>query len=347
MERLNSSPETSLQMFPPIVHTGVLLDYLVGHFPIDIPNLEFAKYLDLSVCKPYFVELIEATKDVYIHSDEHRRAFQEKIIDTPLSDDVVAARFQQILKDGAVDYIERKSAAERSRVIYYDPDLYFIGATEPQHGDFTTTNLSTFDVINDGFIPLFEVHTHPTNVLPSPVDYARILINPTQKQFRFLRAAIVLCPSVQILALATNQTVMLDVDTFQKLDQNYKLDDIEQARLISLYDRRFNIIEAMMRYTRESADRFFKASMDLQIRHAQGQITESELSQLLDSESNLTKLELEKKMDKASRVAQHAAFQAATYEAKTVNQKLLEFTRQTNIKLYSATDFEHFTEFSA
>ena len=78
-----------------------------------------------------------------------------------------------------------------------------------------------------------------------------------------------------------------------------------------------------------------------------GLITEDELNEFCEKEKSEPVESLKLFDQRFDRVFKRAANQLNVYEMLMINNRLLAFARAMNVKLYSATDFTHFTEFSA
>lgn len=103
---------------------------------------------------------------------------------------------------------------ERGSYLYLDQTDGGIKTTEIMSGTYDSLSLDFTTYYHRGGLRLMTIHTHPDEILFSPVDYGSIL-NGNSK------AALVLCPTSQALVLATSATPKLDMSRAQELTEQW------------------------------------------------------------------------------------------------------------------------------
>lgn len=119
--------------------------------------------------------------------------------------EIVAAFSDEIreLEASFAQELTKEAAGERESVIYWDRISNVVDMTDPVYGDYTSVmGPRLAEIRRQKRIPLIKKHTHPNDALPSPNDYYPIIRGD-------LRAILVLCPNLQILALSTSLTPIL------------------------------------------------------------------------------------------------------------------------------------------
>lgn len=217
-------------------------------------------------------------------------------------------------------------AGERGCSSYYDPKTQTIKFTPIIHGKEGSVTREAFDLIRQQKLPILEIHTHPEDQLFSPRDYVTLLLK-VGVGTRFMKAALLPCPSNQILALASSETAKYDQDELEKLlnewdkQHNVELDQITQSSM----DRE-----------RINSERFERAVERLKRLAASGKFTQSQVL---------------KKGDDLLKQSQSSTFRNDAIDmgkiAQKQNQGLLGFALSNGIKLYFSTDRSIFKEFSA
>lgn len=195
-ERLLALPEAIETGPKKSVTSETFLRYLLPNMPL-VPGSEFAYHFDLGFLEKSMGELYDHDKQDSILNDTGRKKLEEK---------------KEIDK-----MLNQTAKVERAREFFYDPKdrrLKVSGITE---GTYNLVRSDLPNITSQGKIPLLSMHTHPINVLFSAKDYMRLIVNPGTGQERFVRGTIVLCPDIQIMALATSLTPSLDDD--QKIEE--------------------------------------------------------------------------------------------------------------------------------
>lgn len=330
------------------VNNGNLIDYLmVFNNSFFRGNTSFAPELDLGSVEPYLRELHQTEQLGYvIPVDEQQKVqFQDPVsIRNPLFREIEIQR-QRMWKN----ILEDRRPVERYRSIYLDGSDDAVKVSDITHGEYTSTTTDTLDLFKRGHNPLFEIHSHPIDSLFSDADYQRMIMDVTVAGgMRILRGAILVCPNIQILALATPQTMFTSPEQVELFRKKYDLEDSETGRRIR------------------------KIQMEL------GEMIDEPFVRLFENAANLSRLSSEEidyyvkglysdqefGVVKERLMREHATFvdtveQGAISRLKEVGDPLIverrrlhgleemEIAREVNAKLYIATDFRHFKEFTA
>ena len=126
-------------------------------------------------------------------------------------------------------------AGERGCSSYYDPETKTIQFTPIIHGQEGSVTRESFDLIRQSKLPILEMHTHPEDQLFSPEDYATLLMKVGAADIRFMKAALLLCPSNQVLALASSETAKYNRNELEKVLNEWNLQhNIELDQIIKL-----------------------------------------------------------------------------------------------------------------
>lgn len=346
MERVLESSQTTVDLYRPHeIDSSTIMPYLWGDIPFNQSNLKFSSYLNLGLLKPYFEYLQRNSQEVYVFSEEQRR----ELVGYPDDPEATSSKhpLQRRIRESLESFANIRSVGERSLVIYYDPEKSLIDATEVIHGEFGSTTAATYEVFQAGQIPLMEVHTHPHNELFSPLDYYRMIVNLFNEPYRMLRAAVVLCPDIQVMALATPQTSLISQSMFQELADNVSFDEAETLRENQLLARRDDVILAMGKRAKQLLEKGVEHLKELEDYYTRGLISEEEFSQLMDNDGQEMESQYKAYAGRCTVLANRIFEVLLGYQKHTTNRKLLAFARGVGIKLYSSTDFQHFRAFSA
>jgi len=274
--------------------------FLLGR---DIPVEALPKKIELDIYTPIMDEMYE--------HKEHRTYWEDTSI--PL---------ERKLKEGEKMI---PIAGERGCSSFIDPETMTIQFTPIIHGKEGEVGREAYNLIDQKKLPLVEIHTHPENQFFSPEDLLMLVVQ--YGNARFMKAALLLCPDNQILAVATSETLKYSQDELsEKLEewhQQYET-DLDQISLRSLAKESLNTQRltraiARMRKLVESGkytkDRLLKSS-----------------NRILERSNNYT--------FKESAQTSRAIFQKQ-------NQALIGFAQMMGIQLYYSTDRKTFTAFSA
>lgn len=216
-------------------------------------------------------------------------------------------------------------AAERGCTSYVDPQTMSIQLTPIMHGTEQSVTRESFYLVNQNKLPLVEIHTHPQETLFSAQDYATLLIR--SGDHHFMKAAILLCPGSQILALASSETA--------------KFDSEELVQMLYDWDEKNK---------REGSQFITNAKSEESLNSARLHRAVSRLDKLLHT-GKYSPDRILKKADDLGNKANDFTFRQSEASSKKLaiwgNQTLLGFAHTNSIKLYSSTDRRFFREFSA
>lgn len=303
--------------FPPVptIDSSTFLGYLFQEFP-DSKN--FSARLDLSWLTPV-IDFV----------------YQQKI-----AVDRYAGEERQLLERHDPEKAKKQAPAERGTVFYYDPDTDNYQISPIEHGSFTSVKSSIVEVGSSGKMPLIRFHTHPIVALPSPMDYSFMVLQ-SGTSARFINAIMVLCPQMQILALATPQTPFLSDSDIITVSDQFQNDLEQDSKTIELRQQEAAIIENHLAQVGELAQRIYRT-------HTQNCNNQKEITPELENQIFIDYNEQVKPLDqelKARLGPAHLEF--LNHGEKTLNEALIRVARLWHIQLYSSTDRSQFTKFSS
>ncbi len=224
--------------------------------------------------------------------------------------------------------IKIEDEVEVSKTIYYDGEMNSVRVTDPVQGDHGSVRSSITKAYDAYKRPLIEMHTHSEESLPSVEDYQFILMGNPEAKSRAIRAIAVLCPKIQILALATDQTPILTPDQLRQLfaewDEPNGKDEKYLKTLKNRWERVLDIVvEAHKVYQEKISE---KSNKDTE-RTTQDVEAEDDFSRVLA---------------KATRIGPKASAKYGTHVRKAFTRLQLQFAKEMGIKLYISTDFKNF-----
>lgn len=250
------------------------------------------------------------------------------------------------------DYISEKCrikvSGEVGSVIFYNHHNEGIQSTPVMRGEYASVPIGKcyLPLLEDRYISLLEVHTHPRDSMPSVQDYGGIMTTSLyRKGERLVRGMVVLNRTHQILGLATDKTPIYHPGTvteeINKLNENmanFFLSNLTDAQINyrsmsrSLDKRLDEIVPKIaphieeLNQMREQYALTSEAVMDA-IRSIIGQ---QDPTLFLDYEAY-----------------ERVAIQVKVKEGALLEAGLLKVAEELKIKLFSATDYQNFTAFSA
>lgn len=335
------------------INSSNILRYLITYDEsVFNGKIDFAPTLDLEVIEPYLSQLYLTEQADYIFSKETRDQFENFELSN-IPNEVIREIERQRRNDWK-DIILDQKPTERAQTIYYDQINDSILATSIEHGKFAETTTDTFNVFKRGFSPLFEVHTHPFNRLFSTQDYLRMIMGLMDNYpYRLLKSAIVLCPDCQIMALATPKTLLLtsrnlstEINLFlekynlDKSDIGRRIDDISK-HFIDMINKPYEI--SMNLYAKNIQE------MEEEYRYYErGLYSGEELNIMRNNLVKRYRKDVKETHSKNSNYINSPEVDNLIIERTLIYIKHgLELAQDINPKLYFATDFRHFKEFSA
>ncbi len=325
-----------------------LLDYLsISDNTLFRGRVTFANSLDLEMVEPFLRELHTTEQLGYVHPQETRERFASFDLQSIKHPGIREIERQR--RESWQAFVDKQEPEERFRSIYRHSDDGIIYVTPPVHQAYASGIVDTLDLYAAGHDPLFEVHTHPINALFSAADYQRMIMSLSGTgQFRIARGAIVLCPDIQIMALVTPETIHLNPEQLGKFMDRYDINKSEEGLKIG------EITEGLVKI----ADLPFTRRMKMLVETQKRILGEEEyFMRGLYAEAEF-KAAIDKAVDSHSRNL--AAFDEnySKNHDNEIDALLLErrklyylvewqIAREVRPKLYFATDFRHFKEFTA
>lgn len=322
-----------------------LFEYLTGNLSLPNSRVEFSPNLNLDGYSSFLTNLYKKRKVGYVFSQNERDEMTKKPED--VSFETVFQETAKAFYEKNKDFADIKAHTERCRVLFAGEGNK-IKSTRIVHGEFTNVLIGPIllKAYRSGKL-LTEVHTHPEDSLLSPIDYQALISEV--KQERLMKASIVLCPGIQILAIATPQTPLLQIeDTGPYINQ--KVEAIKKCidpRISTVFGRHQRLTDITSKFHVSQLGKVFEEMKALQEKEARGELTkqevEAELAYLLEK----GKIESDAFGEKLARVSKKTSDKAWATSNKLEEALNLEIARELNIKLYYSTNFRDFKEFSA
>ncbi|MBI2033390.1 MAG: hypothetical protein HYT10_02905 [Candidatus Levybacteria bacterium] len=313
--------------------TKYLLEYVLGEPP---QQLTFANQLDLEILSPVVDTLYQNYQDVHVLDESIR---QEE-----------AAHIDEMAKLGVTvnpDF-SIKAPGERSLSVYYDPTDKGLFYTAPKLGEYNEVTSDIGELLEARKIPLIAAHTHPLDELPSPKDFLPIIAN-LGNNMRLVSAILVVCESVQVLAIATPSTPRIElneVDSFLSAWDTY-IRSIDKDKM----DRASNHLETVdaegITIAKKVLDKARTQINQATEAEKNGHISQGEL------ETITTLATLQRRIDMQVTKQQHyertlqAVEELLSVEKGAINQGLLELARELQVKMYISSNGKDFFEFAA
>lgn len=332
----------------PLIHSNNFVHFLLDA-TVTPSSESFARTLDIALFKPVAEHLYSERQEGFILNEQER----QQLLDSRKEDkDVLNMSPQgraamEDLNKHTTEFANLQGVVERSSVSYIDPSTYMFEYTQANHGAYSECRILIGQILEEEKIPLLEDHTHPHNHLFSPIDYVRLL-SSLDGEHRIVRAIRVLCPDMQLLALPTSDTPLLDIEEALKLvdewDQEYTTDDDIQKKLTEKCER-------IMRYTFGSLVRIQKYGGEriiaLDRASVGGQWSEAQLKESIDREVAEIRFIRDRIADEYERSYSTSFRALCDYSERKVNYGLIEFARDMALKLYISRDMQHYMAFSA
>ncbi len=328
------------------INSNSLTDFLVGSEHLPGNPTDFAPQLNLGIFTPPLKDLFNQTQVGYVFDEEVRSQATSSQI---TSEDPKSQSIWSNIQNQKEAFYNMRAVVERGRTIYYNPDRQYIGASDITHGQFAKVTSNIIDIIDAGNIPILDAHTHPENSFFSIKDFDALLINAYAGNKRLVNGVVVLCPDIQVLALATTQTPVLEPEEsrglIKKWDQRWQ--DEHEDRQTILFNRSERVEN--IAWNTQLTD-FIKAkeySLEIIQKIQRGEISEPEVQNLIDDIKTKFELKAGQDLAKFKRVFGKTLARSLSYFSRTTNGLAVEFARSNNIKLYASTDIQHFKEFTA
>lgn len=335
-----------------LINSDNFLAYLVGEGDFayaENGRFRFSKKLRLPYLTSSLIELFESTQPGNVFSDQDREASSKTDFTETSFETEQAKEAYRKLTTELEDFAHMQAVVERSRTVYLDYNDNQFRVSPITHHRFDAGKVDTIDIWNQGNLPLMEIHTHPDNTLLSPVDYWRILGRVfSDSPEGLIRSAILICPDIQILAVATNETQLIEPSMFdERIGRALKFIPQENQRLESLRARFLAAHQASMNLLVKRYEASHQNIIQIDKMYAKGLLTEEETNRLLEENHQQAIRETRYGQERSARVMGRANNHLWDYNNYLFNFYLLKFAREMGIKLYASTNFTDFQEFSA
>lgn len=324
------------------VDSGNLHLYLAGILSSQGRPIHFAPHLDLAYYSPFLRELWDKSILGYRFNEEERK---HKIPVAKESDSQAVKDIITKTGEGIRAYFNQMAPTERNLQIYYDWESKSLKATPIIYGDHTSVRRDPFEQAYLGNTILWDIHTHPQNALPSPVDYDPLLYDLYLPSGRGMYGIIVLCPDIQIMALASPLTPLLTEEQLGKRQLYWN--EILEEKNKQIEKSYFPQINRLYERNKTEINRLIKS----QVRRIKI-LSQSFIEEEIAIDDMRMGMEIYKRKRRRARAN---LWKKSRRIVKSVNDESeyflnslnLESARDINVKLYYATDFQDFREFTA
>lgn len=333
-------PEITSSTF---IDSSNITKFLVGIIEVDA-NTRFSSTLDLSMYSPVFEHLYSEEKLGYLYSDDVRT---HHAVSRDLPEEYKEIHEQY--ENERVAMYSAQIPVERGSVIYFDRQDKLIKYSPPQHGEVFETTSDVYSLINEGMIPMIEVHTHPTDHLFSPIDFERVLTTYPGSKRRIVNGSIVLCPDWQILAIPTFRTPYLSGDELgdriNNVEKQYALSDTRDEQLIHRKQKIDSLGEKGIYTIYQKWSN--QILVDLEVQIMNGEITREQFFEIWESKYKpMCDKEIEDFQKRILRIINKFGEQYFTSLHRAGNNVNISFIRDINVKLYVSGNMKDFREFT-
>ena len=323
--------------------TGEITGYLINRNLI--PEADLPYHLFLGPYSSIMQRLYAQSRQVFIENESQRNerfkdAEEMKRRYPPTTNPLLKIAFHIFNKE-FIQMINKKAEGERGIVVFMDSLTQEISTTDIAHGEYCSVYLdSPYALISSGKLPLMRQHTHPDDALFSPTDYFNLITN-YDGNGRGIKAEMVLCPNLQVLALATDKTILLPSGEARRLIGDWE--SIPQGES----DAEGKAIASAMEQLEIEVRRNHKEDLESIVN-----LTQTLTRGIPPSRKERRRLEREKEeiltaAQSRARRFEQALAELINKETAFGNTKLLEFARMINVALYISTNTVDFYRFSA
>ncbi len=328
-----------------VIDSSNMLSYLSFAWRASLPGniIRFDQHIYL----PQFREILQKTFQTYqtvnVFDEETRRKLITHPNLPPGMPDSVKDELSAFKKYNEM-LAQTTSPGERGNVIYLDNNDDQIKTTGISFGEFTSVTFDfkpILDILNNGHSILNEVHTHPTSLLFSPIDYLPLVWDIYEKHGRVTNAVTVLCPDLQIMAVATPFTPLFTYDEALTFLDTYtkKIRNLQEATKLKIK----KVMDIISRHFEQSSHLFIDYVNKVNQEKSQGSLSEDETDSL--KKARMDNL-LSASQSFASN-AQKTAKLVKDYGQKRENALHMRLPRDLGVQLYFSNDFENFFAFYA
>ena len=288
------SPEKALAIIPEdeyfpekvTVNEEELPYFLVGgeYFPFE--DWDFSDTLHLPELTPVFDELYNNKHLVPLFSKEDR--------------EIGTAAFQQIAavsEEPMENPYDQMVEGERSLVLFYNTEEGVVEGAPITHGTYGEVELMTANYASEINIPYLEMHTHPIDSLFSPLDYGNLITKADDESQSIVRGIAVAGPNIQILALATPHTPLLEYEhsfpyisgKTEEVDETaYSLEKFRIDRISRIVEAYKNCNANLIEYVDEiMSDQIMRREYDGALTYYEGMVLRQELEEEYEENDDL------------------------------------------------------------
>lgn len=322
---------------PAYVNSDTFTNFLIGPPVFPAKQWKFAPRLDLQIYEPFMRTLSLDPHEVYDLEKDIRENWIEMLQTSGMAETDYA------------NFISRKVRGEKSMVVYYDYERGYIHMSPVIRGEKSSVAFATGDLYFQDKLPLLELHSHPDDSMLSMIDYVRMLYRGYTGGRGMVRGCLVLCPSLQILALPTPETPIQSVEETNNLIEQWEK---RYSGIISpLFDKKTRKINRVQRILgdmhRRASEDYSKVLRNLRAKLVEKEIDEAEAENIAKQQQKSLIECLEYHGDRIRRLAHiiHVVYENKIHYGDTV--LLMEFARALHTKLYFSHNMKDFKEFSA
>lgn len=214
---------------------------------------------------------------------------------------------------------------EQGKIVYAEINTNQIKATSSAYGTANEINFLPLkqEVATNRGVGVLEIHDHPGyGGLFTPPDYISMIFGNTRKKLRAINGIMILCPGMQVMALATDETPIFDYPL--------KANEFVNTRMVDIRGQEEQAIKEDLADLQTEVNN--RASIEL-IGHVLTQAGRGDIvGQALQVANKRVDAAIKESFDKHYRVD---------------NTLLVSLANELRVKLYFSTDMRNFKEFSA
>jgi len=331
-----------------VIDTFTLPEFLFRFGPERDYN-DFDDYFYLPVLTPLLQSVYKTEHEVFILGEEERQKLLAD--DAPTTDKLFLRFINESRRHDRQRQAEKKAPGERFSVISFDYEKRSWTVANPVKGAYTQVKIGPdfyAGIRGRPEYPVVEVHTHPDNALFSPVDYTSMLSSLANGQ-RFYRGGIVLCPDVQILALATRQTPLYSYEEAVSLtkrwtDEIYTTQDRSLKKLKETYHA---ISQYGTGYMNTLAEEIAPQLAELEAMQERFKLSEDEVKKAVIAIIYQNRPTIDHDDAWHGRILSRARRKLNDESSRLNNELLIKLARDLNVRLYISDNLTDFVAFSA
>lgn len=303
-------------------------------------DLRFSSCLDLGFCSGIIESLYSNSVTVDVFSAEEK----EKMLGTAQ----IIAKMSGGKESEWAELAVKRSLGERGCFLCHERKTGVFGASQINFGNYAEATYNIFELMDNGFDPLIEFHTHPTDFLFSPIDYTSLLTDYYEGGVRLVPALVVLCRNVQVLALPTPQTPFLDLEKLEEFIRKWDGELVARnSEIESLFAQRSNLVtDAITRKAVSVQETVDNLIVEVNCNPEFADLPKEKKYKRFEEISQPFLRQLEDCEKRARRIGGKLV-ERVLVEKYKMNSILIECARSVGIKLYFSTDRRIFKEFTA